>query len=125
MPRGSSLFSENKGLEKRGSSGDQLVLRCVEKALSDTLGGSAQAATFYFIETNGGVKLSKVCRDPEAFVEALRLIFGAGSAELTKAILREIRSRDAELGRDKQVRKFAAAMERAAESGGHGQPGER
>jgi|SRR5271155_2705500 len=125
MPRERSLFSDEPDLgEKRSSSSNQAILQCVEKALLDTLGGSAEAATLYFIETKGGVKLSKVSRDPEGFVEALRLIFGAGSAELVKAISREIGSRGAELGRDKRVRRFAAVLERALESDGRGRPGE-
>jgi hypothetical protein len=124
MPRGSSLLSDKPGLgDKRGSSSNQAVLQCVEKALLDTLGESAETATLYFIETNCGVKLSKVSRDPEGFVQALRAIFGAGSAELMKAILREVRSKEAELGQDKHVRGFAAVMERALESDGPGRPG--
>jgi hypothetical protein len=125
MPRESSLLSDKPGLgEKRGSSSNRAVLQCVEKALLYTLGGSAEAATLYFIETMGGVKLSKVSRDPERLVEALRAIFGSGSAELIKAILREIRSREAELGRDKRVQAFAAVMELALDSEGRGRPGE-
>jgi hypothetical protein len=123
MPRGSSLFSDGPDLgETRGSSSNRAVLGCVEKALLDTLGGSAEAATLYFIETKGGVKLSKVSRDPQGFVEALRAIFGAGSVELMKAILREIRSREPELAGDGLVQQFAAVMERALDS--DGRPGE-
>ena len=122
MPSGGAVFFGNKARvdDKESSSGNEAVLECVEKGLLDTLGGSAEAATLYFIETKGGLKLSRVSRNPEAFVEALRVIFGLGSAELLKAILKELRLKEAKLGRDTLVHRFADVVERALEQLGAG-----
>jgi hypothetical protein len=51
------------------SSGNKAVLESVERALLDTLGGSAQAATLYFME-KGGLKLTRLSGNA-GFVEAL------------------------------------------------------
>jgi len=118
MPSGRAIFGGNRPRldEGESSSGNQAVLECVEKGLLDTLGGSAEAAALYFIETKGGLELGRISGNPDGFVEALRVIFGLGSAELLKAILRELRSKEVELGRDKVVRDFADVIERAVES---------
>jgi hypothetical protein len=114
MPSGRAFLDRRARQDGiRRSSGNQAVLECVEKGLLDTLGVSAEAATLYFLEMKEGVELSRVSRDPEGFVEALRAIFGAGSAELMKAILTELRSKEARTGRDRVVRDFADAIERA------------
>ncbi|HUK75388.1 MAG TPA: hypothetical protein VLU99_06300 [Nitrososphaerales archaeon] len=121
MTSGRSLFGgKARPNDKEGSSGNQAIRECVEKGLLDTLGGSAEAATLYFIETKGGVKLSKVSRDPEGFLEALRAIFGQGSVELMKAILKELRLKEAKLGRDRLVHDFADFLERAIKPAGAG-----
>jgi hypothetical protein len=122
MVSGRMLFGGNKtGLpDKEGKSGNQAILECVEKGLLSSLGVSAEAATLYFIELNGGLKLSRISDNPHKFVEVLRVIFGAGSAELLKAISRELRLKEAK-GRDRLLRDFAAVVEQAikpAEAGG-------
>ena len=114
MPSGRSLFGGKAPLsDKESSFGNQAILECVEKGLLDTLGGSAEAATLYFVETKGGLKLSRVSRDPSGFVEALRVIFGPGSAVLMKAILKELRLKEAKFGRDRLVHDFADVIEGA------------
>jgi hypothetical protein len=121
MTSGRSLFGgKTRPNDEESSSGNQAIRECVEKGLLDTLGGSAEAATLYFIETKGGVKLSKVSRDPEGFVEALGAIFGRGSVELMKGILKELRLKEAKLGRDSLVRDFADFLERAIKPAGAG-----
>lgn len=102
--------------DKVVSSGNQAILECVEKGMIDTLGVSSEAATLYFIELNGGMKLARISGNPDEFVRVLRTIFGAGSAELLKAISRELRLKDAQLGRDKVLQNFATAVERAIKS---------
>jgi len=122
MPSGRPLLGGSKaGLDGKGSSsGNRAILECVEKGLLEALGGSAEAATLYFLETKEGVKLSRVSRNPEGLVEALRAIFGAGSAELMKAILKELRLKEDKTGRDRLVRDFADVIERALKPVGEG-----
>jgi len=102
------------------SSGNQTILECVEKGMINTLGVSSEAATMYFIELNGGMKLSRISDSPEEFVRVLRVIFGQGSGELLKAISRELRSRGAKLGRDKVLQDFSDVIERAIKSPDNG-----
>ena len=114
MPSGRLLFGGKAcANDKEASSGNQAVLECVEKGLLETLGGSAEAATLYFIEMKGGLKLSRISRNPDGFVKALRVIFGPGSAELMRSILKELRIKEAKLGRDRLVHDFASVIERA------------
>ena len=98
---------------KEVSSGNQTILECVEKGMINTLGVSSEAATLYFIELNGGMKLSRISDSPEEFVRVLRVIFGQGSGELLKAISRQLRLKEAKLGRDKPLHDFATVIERA------------
>ena len=93
------------------SSGNKAILESVERALIDTLGGSAEAATLFFMEKRG-LKLTRLSGDAEVFVEALRAIFGLGSAELMKGMLKELRLKEAEIGRDGLVHDFAEVIER-------------
>jgi hypothetical protein len=121
MTSGRSLFGgKARPNDKEASSGNKAILECVEKGLLYTLGGSAESATLYFIETKGGVKLNEMSRDPEGFLEALRSIFGPGSGELIKAILKELRLKEAELGKDRLLRDFADFLERAIKPAGAG-----
>ncbi|HEV2389306.1 MAG TPA: hypothetical protein VGS04_01140, partial [Nitrososphaerales archaeon] len=76
----------------------------------------SEAATLYFLELNGGMKLDMISSNPDGFVRVLRVIFGAGSAELLKAISRELRLKEAQLGGDKVLQNFASAVERAVKS---------
>jgi len=105
---------------KEVSSGNQTILECVEKGMINTLGVSSEAATLYFIELNGGMKLSRISDSPEEFVRVLRVIFGQGSGELMKASARELRCRGAKLGRDKVLQDFSDVIERAIKSPDHG-----
>jgi len=118
MPGGRVLFGGNRtGLpDKEVSSGNQAIIECVEKGLINTLGVSAEAGAVYFIELNGGLRLSRISGNPDGFVEVLRSIFGRGSAELLKAISKELRVKEARLGRDKLLHDFAAVIERAVKS---------
>lgn len=109
---GTKTSQSGKGV----STGNQAVLECVEKGLIDTLGVSSKAATLYFIELNGGMKLDKISGDPDGFVKILRAIFGPESAELLKVISRELRLKEAKQGRDKVLQDFASAVERATNS---------
>lgn len=122
MPSERALFGGSKARpdEKGSSSGNQAILECVENGMLDTLGRTAKEATLYFLETKEGVNLNEISRDPDAFVEALREIFGQGRAELMKAILKELRSREAELGRDKLVHDFADFLQRTLKRSGAG-----
>lgn len=98
------------------SSGNQAILECVEKGMIDTLGVSSEAATLYFIELNGGMRLDRISSDPGGFVRVLRVIFGPGSEELLKAISRELRLKETKQGQDKILQDFASAVERAIKS---------
>jgi len=119
MPSGRVLFGGSKtGLPDREvSSGNQAILECVEKGMINTFGVSAKAAALYFIELNGGLKLSRISGDPHRLVKVLRIIFGPGSAELLKAISKELRLKEARLGRDKLLQDFATVIDRAIKSG--------
>jgi len=118
MHSGRASFGANKtGLSSKGvSSANQAILECVEKGLISTLGVSSKAATLYFIELNGGMKLDRISSNPDGFVKVLRAIFGPGSAELLKAISRELRLKEARQGRDKVLQDFSSAVERAIRS---------
>lgn len=98
------------------STGNDAILECVEKGLLDTLGGSAEEATLYFLEVRGGLKRSGIPGDPEGFTYSLRAIFGSGSAELLKAILGELRLKEAKQPRDKPLHDFAKVVEQAIKS---------
>ena len=115
MPSRLVLFSGGKaGLPaKEVPTRNQVILDCVEKGLLNALGVSAEAATLYFIELNGGLQLSRISGSPDRLVEVLRVIFGARSAELLKAISRQLRLKEAKLGRDKPLHDFATVIERA------------
>ncbi len=118
VPSGDDIFRSDKtGLNSAGvSSENQTILACVEKGLLSTLGASARAATLYFVESKGGLKLNQVSGDPEGFTNALRGIFGLGSAELLKSILRELRLKETKLERDKSLSHFASVIQQAIES---------
>ncbi len=94
----------------------QEILECVERALRATLGESPAAATLYFIESKGSMTLSRIPGDPGGFADALRTIFGRGSAELLKSILRELRSKETKLERGKPLHDFSDVIEMALES---------
>lgn len=118
MPSGRVLFGGSKTslTDNQVSSGNQAILECVERGLISTLGVSSEAATLYFIELNGGMKLSRISGNPEGFVKVLRVIFGPGSGKLLKAISRELRSKETKLGRDKLLREFSTVIDRAVKS---------
>jgi|GEM_PF-6163465 len=118
MHSGRVSFGGNKTSlsDKEVSSRNQAILECVEKGLINALGVSSKAATLYFIELNGGMKLDRISSNPDAFVKVLRVIFGPGSAELLKAISRELRLKEAKHGRDKVLQDFASVVERAIKS---------
>jgi hypothetical protein len=118
MHSGRVSFSGNKTSlgDKEVSSGNQAILECVEKGLINSLGVSSKAATLYFIELNGGMKLDRISSNPDAFVKVLRVIFGQGSEELLKAIARELRLKEAKQGGDKVLQEFAGVVERAVKS---------
>ena len=117
MHRGVSIGRNKTSVSDRAVlSGNQAILECVEKGMIDTLGVSSEAATRYFLELNGGMKLDMISSNPDGFVRVLRVIFGPGSAELLRAISRELRLKDAQLGRDKVLQDFASAVDRAIKS---------
>jgi hypothetical protein len=96
--------------------GDRAILQGVETGLTETMGASAESATLYFVESIGGMKPSMIPSDPDGFADALRKIFGHGSAELLKSILKELRLRQSKSGRDERLHDFVEAMEKALKS---------
>ena len=89
----------------------QTILDCVGRGL-DILGESAKASTIYFVEVRGGVKFNQISNKPDEFVNSLRAIFGLGSLELLKSILKELRLEEARSRDDGPLRDFAEAVER-------------
>jgi hypothetical protein len=121
MPSGGELFRMGRrGVSSEPvedlSGGARVVLDCVERGLFGMLGESAEAATLYFIGSRGGMKLSNIPDNPDWFVESLRNIFGLGTDELLRAILRELRAKEGGRAKDKVQRQFAEALESAIRS---------
>lgn len=90
----------------------QAVLECIEVGLRGALGESSEVATFYFLQTKGGLEAGTIPGDPHRFVHTLRTIFGLGSAVLLRSILKELHAVEAELGREGIVGQFADVLEK-------------
>jgi hypothetical protein len=93
-------------------------MKAVEAGLG-VLGESGRTATFYFIESNGGLKRAQIPANPDILVTALRTIFGLGSRELMISILRALQLAKFE-GDDKLLHRFTNSVEsgiRSVESG--------
>jgi len=92
------------------SLGALAVGRAVEVGLS-VLGDSAMSATFFFMESNSGLKRTEIPDDPVAFVTSLRTIFGLGSRELLASVLVALHDEKATLHGDNLLQGFEAAVE--------------
>lgn len=119
MVRGSTPPSSREEPHPPGdvSTSDRVILECIETGLRRILGESAEAATLFFVMSRGNLKKEQIPGDPQGFVDAVQTIFGLGSAELLKSILKEIRAREPGPAWDERMSEFARVAERAV--GGH------
>lgn len=95
------------------SASDRIILECIETGLKRILGESAEAATLFFVMSRGNLKKEQIPGDPQGFVEAVQTIFGLGSAELLKSVLKELRGRESGPAWDERMSAFARVTESA------------
>jgi len=67
------------------------LLQCVDRAL-DSFGSNAKQATYWSLMSKEGISSDRILSKPEAFVRALREVFGSGYVLIEKSIVKEINS---------------------------------
>ncbi len=67
----------------------RIVQDAIDRALS-VLGENGKRALYFHLENSFGVRRSEIPDKPEIFSQALRTIFGPGSAILEQSIVREL-----------------------------------
>jgi hypothetical protein len=66
------------------------LLQCVDRGL-DAFGSNMKQATYWTLMSKEAISSDKILTNPEAFVRALKEIFGSGYALAQRAIVKEIK----------------------------------
>ena len=66
------------------------LLQCVDRGL-DTFGSNIKQAAYWELMSREGVSSDRILPNPEAFVRALKQVFGTGYPLAERSIVREIK----------------------------------
>jgi len=66
------------------------VLQCIDVGM-DSLGGTSKHIVYWYLAQKRNLTRDGILDDPNAFIEALRTLFGQGAGILERTIIRQLR----------------------------------
>jgi len=66
------------------------VLQCIDVGM-DSLGGTSKHIVYWYLAQKRNLTRDGILEDPNAFIEALRTLFGQGAGILERTIIRQLR----------------------------------
>ncbi len=66
------------------------VLECVDAGM-DSIGGTSKRIVYWYLAQKRSITRDGIVDDPNAFIDALKTLFGQGTGILEKTIIRQLR----------------------------------
>ena len=66
------------------------VLECVDAGM-DTIGGTSKRIVYWYLAQKRSITRDGIVDDPNAFIDALKTLFGQGAGILERTIIRQLR----------------------------------